>query len=138
VIITQLEHSERKAFLQKVQSDLLTIGAYLAGWKEADLGMLGARVTEMELEIDVMGKELPELRNFILPGGILVAAQTQVCRSVCRRAERLVVAVSKKQRIDAAILQYLNRLSDLFFQLARFINYKAQVSDEVWLGIPRK
>lgn len=132
-----LPESERKSFLQKIQGDLFLIGAHLAGWQDADISVLPARATEMEVEIDVMGKELGPLNNFILPGGSVTGAHAHVTRSVCRRAERLIVALSQKQTVEPSILQYVNRLSDLFFQLARFINKQARVEETAWKGIKR-
>jgi len=92
----------------------------------------------MEVEIDAMDKELPSLTNFILPGGSPLASQVHIVRSVTRRVERQVVSLSKKQTIDSVIIKYLNRLSDLFFELARFINNKAHAEEVVWSGIPRQ
>lgn len=137
MVAAALPKSEKKEFLHKIQADLFTIGGALAGWKDADLSILPARVTEMEVEIDVMEKELPELNTFILPGGSVAGAHVHVTRSVCRRAERLLVALFQKQTVNPDIIQYLNRLSDLFFQLARFINKNAGAVETQWKGINR-
>lgn len=137
LVTSSMPKSERREFLHKVQSDLFSIGGFLAGWKDADLSILPARVTEMEVEIDVMGKDLGELKNFILPGGAVGASNAHVARSVCRRAERMLVLLSQKQTVSLNILQYINRLSDLFFQLARFINKNNDIVETTWSGIPR-
>jgi cob(I)alamin adenosyltransferase len=121
----------------KVQSDLLIIGSSLAGGK-IDLTPLTSRITEMEREIDRMDKTLPKLSNFILPGGSVLAAQIHIARSVCRRVERQAVAVSQKEHIDSVIVKYLNRLSDLLFTYARFINMQGNIKEIVWSGISRK
>ena len=84
-----------------------------------------------------MGKLLGDLQNFILPGGSVAASHAHITRSVCRRAERLLVILADKQPVDDKVLQYINRLSDLFFQLARFINKQAQVVETKWQGIKR-
>ncbi len=118
--------------LKTIQSDLFTIGSTLAGWK-GDLTRLGPRIEEMEKWIDEMDKKLPELTNFILPAGSELGAQIHITRNVCRRVERLVVG----QKVDPFIIKYLNRLSDLFFMLARFINKQKNVGEIVWSGIPR-
>ncbi len=136
VIISQLHDARQKKFFSEVQSDLFSIGGNLAGWT-TELTMLDTRVTQMEVEIDVMDKELAPLTNFILPDGTTFASQIHVVRSVCRRVERQVVALTKKQSVHPSIIKYLNRLSDLFFTLARFINSKAHVEEVVWSGIPR-
>lgn len=138
-----------KSFLNTIQSDLFSIGGSLAGWparnasqREAggktDLSALPTRVTEMEVEIDAMETDLTALTNFILPGGTSAAARVHLARSVCRRVERQVVALAQRQAVDPAIIKYLNRLSDLFFVLARFINKDKHVSEVIWSGIPRQ
>lgn len=142
LIASETTHEHTRELLYKIQSDLLTIGGNLAGWK-SDLAILSTRVTEMEVEIDVMEKEVSELTNFILPGGTPLASKIHIARSICRRVERQVVAlfsrqpsvVSHQQEEKDAIIQYLNRLSDLCFMLARFINRQAGVEDVVWKGI---
>jgi len=136
LISSQMTENHLKKLFAEIQSDLFSIGGSLAGWK-ADLTSLETRVTQMEVEIDAMDKELPSLTNFILPGGTTLASQIHIIRSVTRRVERQVVSLSKKQTIDSAIVKYLNRLSDLFFELARFINNKAHAEEVVWSGIPR-
>ncbi|MEK9143963.1 MAG: cob(I)yrinic acid a,c-diamide adenosyltransferase [Patescibacteria group bacterium] len=120
-------------FLQTIQSDLFTIGSTLAGWK-GDLTLLDGRIKEMETRIDMMEKDLPPIRNFILPGGAELAAHAHIMRSICRRVERQTVALSQKQEVDKRIVKYLNRLSDLFFMLARFINKQENVEEVEWSG----
>lgn len=123
-----------KQFLQAIQSDLFTIGSTLAGWKNGDLSGLDGRVKEMEARIDAMDKNLPQIRNFILPGGSELASHAHITRSICRRVERQTVALAQKQEIDKRIIKYLNRLSDLFFMLARFINKQENVEEVTWSG----
>jgi len=110
-----------------IQSDLFTIGSVLAGWK-GNLDFIDIRVDEMEHWIDEMDTKMPPLANFILPRG-----QMNVARSVCRRVERLAV----KENADPKIIKYLNRLSDLLFTMARYINKKQNKGEIVWSGIPR-
>ncbi len=133
-------------FLQTIQSDLFTIGSTLAGWS-GDLSMLEGRIKEMEARIDAMEKDLPPIRNFILPGGSVLGALTHIVRSICRRVERQLVGlkVRKVQEVREVregdlllMIKYLNRLSDLFFMLARFINNKAGKKETVWFGINNK
>lgn len=137
LIMAEIKHAHLREFLMKVQSDLFTMGGSLAGWP-TDLGVLPIRVTEMEVEIDAMETKLEPLTNFILPGGTSASARVHLARSVCRRVERQVVALAQKQAVDAAIIKYLNRLSDLCFVLARFINKDKNVAEVIWSGIPRK
>jgi cob(I)alamin adenosyltransferase len=91
----------------------------------------------MEARIDLMEKDLPPLENFILPGGSPLGAYTHITRGICRRVERQTVALAQKQTVDPRIIKYLNRLSDLFFMLARFINKNAHVEEITWSGISR-
>jgi len=89
-------------------------------------------VTRLEREIDVAEAELPKLTNFILPGGTETAARLHMARTICRRAERLVVALGKEQSVNGVIVTYLNRLSDWLFVQARLANHRAGVSDVAW------
>ncbi len=130
-IASQSKEQSEKKFLQTIQSDLFTIGSTLAGWK-GDITQLGKRVIEMEQWIDRMEKVLPELTNFILPGGSTNGARVHLARSVCRRVERKIVALKKKQEVDLSIIEYLNRFSDLLFTLARIINKDANVPEIIW------
>lgn len=91
----------------------------------------------LEQEVDRMMKLLPERQGFILPGGTQAAAQAHVCRTVCRRAERRIVALSEVAQISPETLQYINRLSDYLFVLAKIINFNAGVSEIVWQNVCR-
>ena len=133
-IASNLESADVRQFLSAIQSDLFTIGSHLAGWK-TDLSSLPKRVNEMEARIDLLEKMLPQLRNFILPGGTPLASDIHLARAVCRRVERQTVAFSQKEDVDGKILIYLNRLSDLLFMLARFINKEEGIVEVVWSGI---
>ncbi len=137
LIASQLTVPDVQQFLFHIQSDLFTIGSTLADWK-GDLGGLNDRVGEMEARIDAMEKELPPLKNFILPGGSVLGAYAHITRAVCRKVERQAVALAQKEPIDPLIIKYLNRLSDLFFMLARFINKKSNVPEISWSGREKK
>ncbi|MCL4199972.1 cob(I)yrinic acid a,c-diamide adenosyltransferase [Patescibacteria group bacterium] len=133
---SDIDSPDVQTFLSSVQSDLFTIGSHLAGWK-ADLKDLPRRVKEMEERIDVLDDKLPKLTNFILPGGNRLASDIHLARAVCRRVERQTVALGQKEKVDPKIFIYLNRLSDLFFMLARFINHEAGIVEVTWQGIDR-
>ncbi len=127
------------AFLETIQRDLFTIGAELASPDpgKLDKALSGPGIGEpqigmLEHMIDGHEAKLPPLRNFILPGGTPKAAAFHVARTVCRRAERAVVALARQQTISPAIVQYLNRLSDLLFVLARAVSAQAGRSDVTW------
>ena len=122
-----------------IQNDLFALGANLATPERDDSrprprtpDVPVARVEAMERWIDRATEELPELREFILPGGTGAAAMLHVCRSVCRRAEREVVALGREETLDPGIVRYLNRLSDLFFVWARLENLRAGQADVPW------
>jgi len=127
------------AFLQTIQRDLFTIGAELASPDPArlDKALGGPRIGEpqigmLEHMIDGHEAKLAPLQDFILPGGTPKAAAFHLARTVCRRAERAVVTLARKQKISPAIVQYLNRLSDLLFVLARATNAQARRPDVTW------
>ena len=129
------------ALLQTIQRSLFTIGAELATPDPAKLGKALARsgpaigpadVGAIEDAIDKQDAKLQPLKNFILPGGTPKAAAFHVARTVCRRAERSVVSLSREQSINPAIVHYLNRLSDLLFVLARAVNAQAGKADVTW------
>jgi cob(I)alamin adenosyltransferase len=96
-----------------------------------------AHVEHLELAIDTLEAQLEPLREFILPGGVPAAAHLHLARTVCRRAERLVVELSHTsgESVAHSLLLYLNRLSDLLFVLARAVNHRAGAADVVWKGI---
>lgn len=141
VLISFINNHEKEIrdFLSQIQSDLFTIGGYLAGSKQ-NLRILEKRVSEMEKLIDKLDSKLPEIKNFILPSGIREASFAHLARSITRRAEREVVRLSKpndvyrkrSRGIDKRVIVYLNRLSDLFFIIARYLNYKSGVNDIIW------
>ena len=86
----------------------------------------------LEEQVDGIMRQLPERQGFILPGGCQAASQAHVCRTVCRRAERCIVALSEEAIISPETLQFVNRLSDYLFVLAKIINFNTGVSEIVW------
>lgn len=91
-------------------------------------------MTELETAIDALDPGLPELRNFILPGGTPGAASLHVARGFCRRAERRVATLSRAEEVVPVLPAYLNRLADLPFVAARYANHQAGLADTVWSG----
>jgi cob(I)alamin adenosyltransferase len=126
------------ALLHELQRELFAIGAQLAdpaaaiGAKRAKAAVEAAHVERLEQAIDERQAELPPLRAFILPGGSPLGAFLHLARTVCRRAERGVVALARTQRVDPLVLAYLNRLSDLLFVLARHENRRAARPEAEW------
>lgn len=123
-------------YLEQVQNQLFHLGADLATPLDAKaewvVRMDGETVAWLETTIDAMTADLPPLKNFILPGGTAAAAQIQVARTICRRAERLAVSLSEQESLGQPVLEYLNRLSDWLFTLARWENHQAGVGEDQW------
>lgn len=124
LVSAKLKVQNSKLLLVEIQKDLYKIMAYLSGAKE-NLLYLKKRVLEFEKKIDEIENKLPKLTRFIIPGGNELSAWFHILRTVCRRAERSVVAfynnnVSMKQFNNEVLVKYLNRLSDLFFVFARW------------------
>jgi cob(I)alamin adenosyltransferase len=117
--------------LREVQEDLFIISSILAG---ARLRFYRTKAKRLEGQIDRIEKELAPLKNFIFPGGAREAAQLHYARSLTRRAERVVVSLDRKEKVKPQILAYLNRLSDFLFVLAREVNNKQGVKEELWTG----
>ncbi len=125
-----------KSELERIQNDLLDIGSALANpqngkWQMANC-KLSRRVEEFEKFIDQMTAKMPPLSNFILPGGGKAGSFLHLARAVSRRAERRIVALNNKEKIDINIIIYLNRLSDLLFTMARFANFKEKKKEIIW------
>jgi len=125
--------SDVDAILHQVQIDLFEVGAHLASPGTSRFpGVDATRIEELERAIDAMEKELVPLTTFILPGGSSRAAHLHVARTVCRRAERLVVALQDETPATISTIAYLNRLSDYLFVAARFANKRADIEDVPW------
>ncbi|NJL95222.1 MAG: cob(I)yrinic acid a,c-diamide adenosyltransferase [Anaerolineae bacterium] len=122
------------ALLSRIQSELFTLGADLATPLDAQADWVqradAALSAQLEQEIDQFEAELPALKNFILPGGTPAAAVLHQARTVCRRAERWMVAM--RADLNPHALTYVNRLSDWLFMLARLENLRAGVADVIW------
>ncbi|MGB5090306.1 MAG: cob(I)yrinic acid a,c-diamide adenosyltransferase [Nitrososphaeraceae archaeon] len=139
LIISNIEKNsifdDVKKILLNVQQDLFVLGAELANPKTLkDDNMLVKRemISTIEKYIDNFESELAPLSNFILPGGSIESSLLHICRTVVRRAETSAVALAKEQKINQEILTYLNRISDLFFVLARVTNTRQKRNDIPW------
>ena len=122
--------------LIKVQNDLFTIGSHLAAdpvKNKMELPKIELDwIQAMETEMDRMEANLPEMKFFVLPGGHPAVSAAHICRCVCRRAERLCVGLDEAEGLDGIIIQYLNRLSDYFFVLARQLTLDLEVEEISW------
>jgi cob(I)alamin adenosyltransferase len=120
--------------LAGVQDDLFVIGAELASKGVKAKAIRPSRMSRLEAEIDRLDALLPPLKHFILPGGSKNASLLHLARTICRRSERRVVTLAEKERVNPDTIIYLNRLGDLLFVLARFVNYKKKVDETLWRG----
>lgn len=133
-------HPELDAMLAKIQNDLFDLGAELSvpatgeEQKTPRLEITAAQVKRLENEIDRLNAELQPLRSFVLPGGSPGAAALHMARTICRRAERLMVslAADPNETVSPVALQYVNRLSDLLFVASRYVNDRGR-SDILWV-----
>jgi cob(I)alamin adenosyltransferase len=128
------------AMLARIQNDLFDLGADLCSPEKGKgpggerLAIVESQVTRLEQEIDALNGELNPLRSFVLPGGSPAAAALHVARTVCRRAERMIVELSQRpgETVSAAVLKYVNRLSDFLFVASRYVNDKG-ARDVLWV-----
>ena len=125
-----------KDILNNIQPKLFSIGSILASGKNQNMlekvKIEKKDVKYIEFHIDSMNNELPELKNFIIPGGHKISSYSHVCRSICRRAERRISEINNEQSVDPNILSYINRLSDFFFVLSRYLMYSDKIEETRW------
>jgi cob(I)alamin adenosyltransferase len=126
----------RDATLAAIQNDLFDLGADLATPEKADgrerLRVVASQVERLERSIDQMNAHLTPLTSFVLPGGTPAAAALHLCRTVARRAERLIVELAAKETVNPEAVHYINRLSDYFFVAARALNDNGS-ADVLWV-----
>jgi len=139
LIISNIEKNsifdDVKKILLDVQQDLFVLGAELANpntLKDDNMLVKREMISTIEKYIDNFESELAPISNFILPGGSIESSLLHICRTVVRRAETSAVALAKEQKINQEILTYLNRISDLFFVLARVTNKRQKRNDIPW------
>lgn len=137
LLITYLTDDRDKKFLQHVQDKLFAVGSHLATDQEKtklyEISIITPALIEaIEREIDHLDTILPPLSNFILPGGSRGAAVCHICRTVCRRAERRILALAEHVEISSELLIYVNRLSDYLFVLSRKINQDEKKGEIFW------
>jgi len=127
---------ELSEVIRRIQNELFNLGSDLATLPEdrhPKQPLIEARhVTALEREIDAWNESLPELRSFVLPGGGWAASTLHVARTVCRRAERLVVALRATEAVGAEVLPYLNRLSDALFVMSRHASRLYNEPEPLW------
>jgi len=124
------------AILRRVQHELFNLGSILATQPEDvhpnQPRITAAEVAQLEREIDGMNTDLSPLRSFVLPGGTRLSAELHATRTICRRAERLIVALASEQSVPPEAIQYLNRLSDAMFVWSRWANHVLGAPEVLW------
>ena len=136
--------AETNSFLIKIQYELMTIASQLADDTSAITQNLSGKIipitfeniTEIESEIDKINSELPELKNFIIPGGHVLISYTHLARCTCRRAERFITELKDREEVSSVVIAYINRLSDYLFILSRKFSKDFDVEEIKW--IPKK
>ena len=131
---------DERQFVIRVQNNLFNVCTHLATDQSQtplypSAYLADGEIAQLEERIDRLMKALPERQGFILPGGTPAAAQAHICRTVCRRAERRIAALAETAQIGPEMQQYVNRLSDYLFVLAKIINFNAGVSEIIWQNI---
>ncbi|MBI3341964.1 cob(I)yrinic acid a,c-diamide adenosyltransferase [Candidatus Curtissbacteria bacterium] len=137
VILTGEESRDISSKLQRIQLELFTLATDLATPSDVKIKVprISKRdVTRLEKEIDDWEKNLPKLRNFIVPGGSKIGAMLHLARTQARCLERIVVSLDRTDRLNGNILPYINRLSDWFFVFARRTNLEAKQPEKIWQG----
>lgn len=124
------------SIIRRVQHELFNLGSILAT-KPEDVHPKQARITSIEIaqlerEIDAMNEDLPSLRSFVLAGGTRLNAELHIARTICRRAERLLVALAREESVPPETIQYLNRLSDAMFVWSRWANLILHQPEVLW------
>ena len=137
LLAAMLPEGDDQQFIQRIQSCLFNVCTNLATDQDQTPLYPSAHLPEgeirrMEDAVDAIMALLPERQGFILSGGTPAAAQAHVCRTVCRRAERCIVALSEEATVSPEVLQYVNRLSDYLFVFAKKLNFIAGKSEKVW------
>ena len=127
--------------INNIQNNLFVIGSHLASGNDSKLiaklpALSDFSIKELEKGIDQMQENLPEMKNFILPGGHIISSYCHIARCVCRRAERLTIEIGEEINVNPKIIQYLNRLSDFLFVLSRKVLNDLEISEHPW--VPQK
>lgn len=131
------EYDDICNMIERIENTLFNLGSYLATdttqtplYDSAKINP--EEITILEEKIDTITPMLPTLHSFVLPGGTMAASQAHVCRTVCRRAERCIVALTHEAEINPDVIRYVNRLSDYLFVLARHLNALAKEKEKIW------
>ncbi len=133
----QVDEDPLKAFLLEIQDRLFTAESLIATEEGVSIKKMlpilyEDDIQKLEAAIDEMNRVLPDLASFLLPGGHIQVSTCHICRTVCRRAERLTIKLASETPVDWMVIRYLNRLSDYFFVLSRWLAQYNKVPDLIW------
>lgn len=133
----QLTNTHQREVLLKIQEKLFTAESLLATEPDKEISrslpvLTEDDVTALEREMDTMNEHLPDLSSFLLPGGHPLVSLSHVCRTVCRRSERIIIRLAANMAVDEMVIKYVNRLSDYLFVLARELAFMNNVPDLPW------
>ena len=142
IVQSSIQNDEVNDTIKSVQSQLFELSVILATPDKAvtpesnknNTTMIDRFITILEAKIDKLEPNLPELKNFILPGGVIGASYLHLARTVCRRVERTVLDLNDIEPVNPKLLVYFNRLSDLLFILARYVNMVSNVKEIIWVS----
>lgn len=137
LLAAELPEGHEQMMVERIQNCLFNVCTNLATDQSKtplypSVHLPEGEIALLEQEVDTIMHELPEAQGFILPGGTREAAQAHVCRTVCRRAERRIVALSEEADVSPEVQQYINRLSDYLFVLAKKLNFIAGKQEKIW------
>lgn len=137
LLATYVDEKETTDLLAEIQNVLFNVGCNLAMGESFKKEIKESVVADVLIEhvekaIDRMQAAIPELKSFVIPGGSRSASTAHVCRTVCRRAERLIIALDESSKVDRNLMAYVNRLSDYFFVLSRYLNNIEKVDEKIW------
>ena len=137
MLVSMMKQDEERDFIIRIQNNLFNVCTHLATDQSQtplypSAHLADGEIASIEQRIDSLMKQLPERQGFVLPGGVPAACQAHICRTVCRRAERRIAALAEEAQIAPEMQQYVNRLSDYLFVLAKIINFNAGQSENLW------
>ena len=139
MLASMIENDEHD-FIIRIQNNLFNVCTHLATDQSQtplypSAHLAEGEIASLEERIDNLMKQWPERQGFVLPGGVPAACQAHICRTVCRRAERRIAALAEEAQIAPEMQQYINRLSDYLFVLAKIINFNQGKSEIVWQNV---
>ena len=140
MLVAMMKNGEEREFVIRVQNNLFNVCTHLATDQSQtplypSAHLADGEIAALEQRIDNLMKQLTERQGFVLPGGVPAACQAHICRTVCRRAERRIAALAEEAQIAPEMQQFVNRLSDYLFVLAKIINFNEGKSEIVWQNV---